>query len=208
MFEGVACLSRLQVIGVSDLDSASAVAREDRKGDLKQAMEQYAQVEELLEKNPDAVRYRGVRDRLAPIVALAPNHLSAKFLLAMSQEKTPRRLSKEATEYYLAAAIRTALPAIDSKRKLTDTPAIAPEAVKEALKSFDRLHRVGDPALVPLCDAWRDFIRVFGATTAGSSVAGNSTAQVLQSKSQGIELIGTRVNVTREVLEKALREGE
>jgi len=143
-----------------------------------------------------------VRDKLTSIAALAPNHLSAKFLLAMSQEKTPRRLSKEATEYYLAAAIRTALPAIDSKRKLTDTPAIAPEAVKEALKSFDRLHRVGDLTLVPLADAWRDFIRVFGATSTG-----NSTAQMLQSKSQAIELIGTRMNVTREGLEKALRKG-
>src|SRR5213079_3589441 len=107
------------------------------------------------------------RDKLTKVIELCPNHLSAKLLALMSEDKQPRRLSSGASLYYTAVAIRTVLPIIEQQNKDINNKQITPQAIKENLRSLDKLRRLADPHVVPLVDAWRDFVKTLSDAQTG-----------------------------------------
>ena len=177
-------------------------ARTDRDEKLQHAIEMFGQVQEALNKSADALKGKAIREKLASIIDLAPNHYSAKLLLLASQEKQPRRLSATASLFYTAIAIRGVMPAIDGKNKVAKIQDAAPAAIVESLKNIDRVKRVADPTVVPLVDAWREFIRALGDVRTGVG-----SVQTLQMRASTLEDAAVKLNARRDVMEKMLREG-
>ncbi len=77
-------LSRFQILGLATLDDALAVADIKRPEKLTKAMELFVSVQKLTGTTPlsQLIKNTRVQERLKEILALAPNHLSAKHLLA------------------------------------------------------------------------------------------------------------------------------
>src|SRR5262249_24202500 len=105
VWEGPKLLTNIQVIGISNLTQAEAVARVDRDEKRAAALKLFGEVQAKLAKSPDSVHYKECLDKLSSIVDLAPNHYSAKLLLAVGQNKQPHKLSATATMYYTFVSI-------------------------------------------------------------------------------------------------------
>jgi hypothetical protein len=87
-------LMRGQIFGVRTVGEAVEVGRKDKSGDLAKAIEEYKKVQRYLEKNSMGVlRSSPVQDALQEVIRLAPNHLSAKYLLLAAQNRAPTRIS-------------------------------------------------------------------------------------------------------------------
>jgi hypothetical protein len=202
VYEGSALLQRIQVIGIATLDSAAAVARADRKEDLATAIKLFAEVQATLKKSPEQIRSKAVKEKLAGIVTLEPNHFSAKLLALVSQDKQARRLTSGATLYYLAVAIKGVTPALEDLAKATDRQKVPPAALTEGIKTMDRLRRIADPKLLPLLDAYREFVRAVADAQAGSI-----SIKALEGRVKAVSDAEARFETNRDLMEKLLREG-
>ena len=202
VYEGPQLLSKIQLIGIATLDDATAVARVDRADNLKRAIELFAEVQTALAKSPEQIKTKAVRDRLAEIVDLAPNHHSAKLLMAVATDKQPRRLSSGATLYYMALAIEGVVPALKELTKATDRQTVTPVAIKDGIRTLDRIRRIADPPLIPLLDSYRDFLR-----GVADAQAGTIPVNALKARIKAVEDAEAKVKVNRDVMEKMLREG-
>jgi hypothetical protein len=202
VYEGAALLSRIQVIGIGTLDDAAAVARVDRAERLARAIELFADVQATLKKSPDQIRMKPVREKLSEITEIAPNHYSAKLLLLVATQKQPRRLSSGATLYYMAVAMSGVKPALLNLIQATDRQKIPPVAITDGIKTLDRLRRIADPPMIPLVDAYREFIKAVADAQAGAI-----TLPQLKARIKAVEDAETKVKANRDMMEKMLREG-
>ncbi len=117
-----------QILGVGTFEEALAAARTDRPENLRSAMRQFEEIARLLEENPRALANPSVKARLEDVVALAPQHMSAHFLLLGIEGRLPRTLSLPASQVRLAQEIRPLLrfalagTSIEDSRALLPTP--------------------------------------------------------------------------------------
>ncbi|MGI9240916.1 MAG: S16 family serine protease [Verrucomicrobiales bacterium] len=96
---GMAPLMKIQVFSISDFDEAFALARAERgAGDkVQSALDEFAKVQAVYRKNPKGfgktLRHPKMVEKLEAISDAAPNHLSAKILLAYARGNQPKSLS-------------------------------------------------------------------------------------------------------------------
>jgi Lon protease (S16) C-terminal proteolytic domain len=85
----------IQIFSIATLDDAAAVARVDRAANLAKAMETFAQVQRSLPANATAYTLRspGIYRTIWEVQRLAPNHLSAEFMLRAANNQLPATLS-------------------------------------------------------------------------------------------------------------------
>ncbi|MBI5394041.1 MAG: hypothetical protein HZA91_01960, partial [Verrucomicrobia bacterium] len=90
-----AMLWSAQILSITTLDDAAAVARVDRAANLAKAMELFGQVQRSLgaSATPFALRSPGIVQTLQQVMQLAPNHLSAEFMLRSAGGRMPLTLS-------------------------------------------------------------------------------------------------------------------
>ncbi|PTY02337.1 hypothetical protein DB346_09510 [Verrucomicrobia bacterium LW23] len=104
-------LARTQIFGVTTLDDALAVARKDRTANLQKAIDLFAAFAKELDSSasPASLAKAGAATRLKEILTLAPNHLSAKYLLELANGTAPRRLTQRASIEQVFEAARPIL---------------------------------------------------------------------------------------------------
>ena len=92
---GPAMLWQAQLFAVENLDQAAAVARQDRAEHLAQAMTQFAQLQKSLgpQATVTALSTPNTVQALQEVLKLAPNHLSAEFMLLGARGQLPTKLS-------------------------------------------------------------------------------------------------------------------
>ncbi|MBT8043333.1 MAG: hypothetical protein KJO79_00150, partial [Verrucomicrobiae bacterium] len=100
--------TRWEVLTAGTLDEAMAAATQTTEGDLHEASQLFASIQQLANKSAvtKLAVNRAVRTRLANIINLAPNHLSSKILLIQGSGKRPMRLSKIALAHALLPVVQ------------------------------------------------------------------------------------------------------
>jgi hypothetical protein len=92
---GPAMLWQAQLFAVENLDQAAAVARQDRAAPLAQALTLFAQLQKSLgsQATVTALSTPNTVQALQEVLKLAPNHLSAEFMLLGARGQLPTKLS-------------------------------------------------------------------------------------------------------------------
>jgi hypothetical protein len=106
-----------QVFTISNLHEAVALARTDRPDRLAKAIAMFAELRQALTANSRAALHAAsTKAKLREILELAPNHLSARCVLALCDGTAPRTLSADATRYQLSAIYYPYLPLLDGNK--------------------------------------------------------------------------------------------
>lgn len=93
LIEGIKPLYQIQTFSLETFDQAKALAGKNRTGDLQKAIDEFTEVQKVLQKNEKYIRNQAVRTKLRAIVKLAPNHMSARLLFLHGERKGPKKLS-------------------------------------------------------------------------------------------------------------------
>jgi Lon protease (S16) C-terminal proteolytic domain len=204
IYEGSALLTKIQVLGVADLDDAASVARLDRAAKLKRAIDLFGEVQSVLKDAPLRVHDKGIHDKLAEIVKLEPNHFSAKLLLLLSENRAPKRMSPGTTLYYTNVAVNTMLPALlhpVSQPNMSINP-VTPAIVEAGMKKLRKVRWYGDWQILPFVDATQDFMQAMLDFDDGQI-----TRQDLEAKAHAVQDQADKLNTDRDLWEKMIREG-
>ena len=103
----ISALWDVQVFGADTLQDEVAVARKDRSKELYEAIEIFADLRGKLRqpgKAMSVLHKPTTKETLSRILELAPNDLSAKFLLEIANNSAPHTLSVNASLYRLGVA--------------------------------------------------------------------------------------------------------
>lgn len=120
----------VQVFTIANLQEAVALARTDRPEGLVNAINLFGDLQVALNKNQRlALREPGTKSTLKQILDLAPNHLSAKCVLALCDGTAPKTLSANATAYQLSVIYYPYLEAINKNRNKQLDRTTLPKAV-------------------------------------------------------------------------------
>lgn len=100
--------TRWEVIAADDLDQALTLATADGNGPVAEASQQFESIRTAAEKTSvtQLAVNRIVRSRLTRILALAPNHLSARMLLLQGSGKRPMRFNQQTLALVLLPSVK------------------------------------------------------------------------------------------------------
>lgn len=200
VYEGPSIVTNVQVLGISNLDDAAAVARADRAGDLAKAIDLFSQVQASMQNSRDYIYTDGAITKLNQVVALAPNHYSAKLLLLVAQRKVPR-LSAAASKYYTFVAVHEMwdnLAAQSQGGKTQLTQAI----VDTILGKLNKVRPLSDLTVRPYIDAWIDYIQVCNDMRMGEASEGFANE-----KYHELMDASSKLDANRDLAEKMLQQG-
>ncbi|HSZ57945.1 MAG TPA: S16 family serine protease [Tepidisphaeraceae bacterium] len=203
VYEGRSLITNIQVLGAGTLEEATAVARTDRAPKLKEATEAFDSIAADLKTSPEKVHLPEYQTRLKHIVELAPDHLSARLLLLISQNKQPRTMSAAASIYYTMVGSQQAMPDVfiqlwAAQRVVRQSSA----AVGAGLTSLVHIRGKVDPKVLPFVDAMIGFIQASAAANTGR---GNPRA--LEARRQQVYEALSQLQTDRTLMEKMLHEG-
>jgi hypothetical protein len=139
----------IQVFGIANLSELIEVARTDRAPELTQAIEQYRAVQQRIQRSSLlALSDAAVQNALAGVLKLAPNHLSAKYLLLYARGRSPTRLSLATSMQQIVACTGPLLvfiaPVAPAEVNMPD------DAFKRARQSLAELRNKVDKDAEPL----------------------------------------------------------
>jgi hypothetical protein len=166
IYSGSEMVTDIQVIGISSLVDAVAVARSDRAPRLAQAIALFAEVQKDLKDKPlerAELEKKEVQEKLAKVLELAPEHLSARLLLAVAQDKLPKTLSATASRYYTFLAVRSMVAFLAERAESNQTYQVTSGVVRAGLADLHKLRPRADSNVRPLIDAWSKFIEAWSA---------------------------------------------
>jgi len=139
--------TRWEVIAVSDIHEALAVAAKKSDSDLAKASRLFDSIRSLARKTAvtKLAVNRAVRSRLAKILQLAPNHLSAKILLLQGSGKRPMRFNETALAHNLLPVVKTMHHALNGDVNVDklSTPSLK-KTHEEAREKLDKIARLVD----------------------------------------------------------------
>jgi hypothetical protein len=202
IYDGLPAVTDAQVLGISTLDSAAAVARVDRDSKLAQAIDLFTQIQQSMKQSPDYLKTAKAQTDLQQVLDLDPDHLSAKVLLSIAQGTARTRLTASASEYYTLVAVNFALPMINDQLKSGTKSPVLPAMVDESLNRLRLVHQRSDPHILPLIDAWHDWIQA-----SSDYESGDASDDYLESKRLAVLDAMTKLQANRELIEKMLHEG-
>lgn len=97
LLDGPGPLAGIQIFGLHKVDQAIQLANTPRQGELETAINTFASVQEVLQRNRQQMygmlHNPHVLNKLREVLTAAPNHLSAKYLLLYGTDRLPRNLS-------------------------------------------------------------------------------------------------------------------
>jgi hypothetical protein len=201
-YSGPATVVNLQIIGITDLDSAVAVVRVDRDAKLAKAISMFGGIQSIMKAMPGYLAQPEAKAKLTEILQLAPQHLSAKLLLGIASGEQPKTLSATASQYYTSLAVRGMLPILAEREFTKDSPPIQSATLSAGLADLRKLRPLAHPQVQPLIDAWSRFIQVWN-----SQQQGNAAKTVLDRQRQILIDEMTRLQTNAELMQKMLKEG-
>ena len=168
---------------------------------LAQAIDLFAQIQQAMGKSSAYIYGRDAHAKLTQVLALAPNHYSAKLLLMVNGRNLPR-LSARASEYYTFVAVESMWETMHVQAQAGATPQLTAAATDAALKELHKLRPLADLRVQPYVDAWIDFIQGCDQLRQGTT-----TWQMVETKHQALLNEGIKLDANRDLAEKMLHEG-
>jgi hypothetical protein len=199
---GSSALWEIQVFSISTLQQAIALARTDRPQALAEAIKLFAELQPQLNKNQRTfLRNPQTQKTLKRILELAPNHLSARHLLAIADNTAPKTLSANGTIYQLSVIFYPYRTVISSGQRL-DRSALPAHVTALARKRLNTLRPMAHKDLGALVADISAFIEAIDGF-AGGSVSGN----VVMTKAQSLDARFATLNNDPDFVAKLVREG-
>ncbi len=203
VYGGSSLLINTHVIGAATLEDAAAIARTDRPEAIAAAVKLFDDLQPELKKFPEHVHVKNVQDILQQIVTLVPNDFSARMLLAIGQNKAPKKLSSIATLYYMSIADRQVGPTLRDRSKLDSIKStMTPVAVQQGLNELFKLRGMGAPEVMPLLEAEVKLIQGINNVEIGRAVPQSVLPLI-----QNFEDAESRLKSDHGWMEKLLKEG-
>jgi hypothetical protein len=201
VYNGPSLITDIQVIGISDLDDAVAVMRTDRDAGLVKAMSLFEEVQQNIHKSSSYIHSKEAQEKLVQVLDLAPQHLSAKLLLMIAQNKQPKTLSATASMYYTFVAVDPMVSILNDRAE-SGKIEVPSGAVKQGLADLKKLSPMADPSIRPLINAWSRLIW-------GCSMyqAGNLSAEALDKLNQAKNDEMATLRADQDLLQKMVKEG-
>ncbi len=198
---GHSSLWNIQVFSIATLQDAVALVRRDRAPNLVQAIQAFDALKAILAKDESILKTDGTRATLKHILTLAPNHLSAKQLLAISEGTADRTLSANGTLYQLSIILYPFRVLLHSGQEINRNT-LPVGLIAAARKRIDALQLISNPDLHPLLRDVRVFIEAMDGF-AGKYVS----LATLQVKTANLEAGFTNLSTDPEFVEKLVHEG-
>ena len=206
-----AMLWSAQLFSIATLDDAAAVARKDRTENLTKATALFAEVQARLSSNSGAAALRSpwVYQSLREVLRLAPNHLSAEFMLRAANNQLPNALSLGESLEQIWAAAGPLLGFLfadykepeKSKRYYFDR--VPKETTKMALERLDWLQMRLNPKTRDLKVAMVDYMVSLDQLHRASTFSSGTLRQHLEKRDR---VLGEahKLGVDRKVLEEMM----
>jgi hypothetical protein len=192
----------VQTLGAGTLQEAMAVVRRDRSPRLAEALRVFGGLQPQFAKSGKAaLRDPDVLSALRRVVTLAPNHLSAKLLLAQAAGSAKPTLSIGATLYQLSVVAFPYRPFIAERESVTraNLPAATTTNARRQLNALRQLaHK---DALTVIAD-----LSAF-VEKAEAVAAKQGKPAELDERRGALTAHLSALSVDRDVLEKLVREG-
>jgi hypothetical protein len=159
IFNGTTELTNTQVIGISTLDDAVAIARSDRDPNEQQAIDLFSEIQKSMQASTDYLHSDDALTKLTKVTQLAPNHLSARLLLQIAQNTARRHLTPMASIYYAQMELVSVIPVLTEKDVATGTQHLMPAAVNTAIRKLNYLRPRADIRVQPFVDSCIELIQ-------------------------------------------------
>ena len=192
----------MQLIGISTLSDAVATVRVDRAPKLNEAIAIFASLQQAAKDNPGYLNGKDAQEKLAKVLELAPQHLSARILLAAAQGKLPKTLSATASEYYTFVAVRVMLGILNERADSTASGQVPSAALRAGLMDLRKLRPLADADVRPLIDAWARFIQAWTALQQGTG-----SSETLETQRQFLLDEMAQEQADSQMMQKMLKEG-
>ncbi|MGD0390232.1 MAG: S16 family serine protease [Tepidisphaeraceae bacterium] len=202
IFNGVSEITNIQVIGISTLDDAAAIARTDRDPKENEAIKIFSEIQQSMQASPKYFRSDEAQAKLQHVTELAPNHLSARLLLQIAQHKLRQRLTPWASEYYAEMELSSVIPVLTDKDVATGTQHLMPAAVDKAISALRRLRPISDVRIQPFVDSCIELIQARSDYDVGAG-----SHEALMEKYQAYSDEFDKLRGDRALMEKMLHEG-
>ena len=202
IFNGVSEIEDIQVIGISTLDDAAAIAPADRSPKEQQAIDLFSEIQQSIQASPGYLHSDEALKKLKHVTELAPNHLSAKLLLQIAQNTERRRLTAWASEYYAEMELSSVIPVLTDKDIATGTQHLMPAAVNAAIMKLKHLRPISDIRIQPFIDSCMELIQARSDYDVGAA-----SHETLMEKYQAYSDEFDKLRGDRALMEKMLHEG-
>jgi len=202
IFNGISEIENIQVIGISTLDDAAAIARANRDPKEQQAIDLFSEIQQSIQASPGYLHSDDALNKLKQVTQLAPNHLSAKLLLQIAQNTQRRRLTAWASEYYAEMELSSVIPVLTDKDVATGTQHLMPAAVEAALAKLKHLRPISDIRIQPFIDSCMELIQARSSYDAGAE-----SREGVMEKYQAYSDEYDKLKGDRALTEKMLHEG-
>jgi hypothetical protein len=202
IFNGVSEITSIQVIGISTLDDAAAIARSDRDPKEDEAIKLFSEIQQSMQASGKYLRGDDAQNKLKHVTELAPNHLSARLLLEMEEHKLRQRLTPWASQYYAEMELSSVIPVLTDKEVATGTQHLMPAAVDKAIVALRRLRPISDTRIQPFVDSCMELIQARSDYDVGAG-----SHETLMEKYQAYSDEFDKLRGDRALMEKMLHEG-
>ena len=154
--DGVMPVTHIQVFTIRDFDQAKALAVAEKAEPLAEAIAEFALVQRAVgQRGPNVLRNVKVKAKLANVLKLAPNHLSAKLLLDSATGRAPRSLSLLGSLENIERSAASLLEAARGGKSGRDT--LAPDELAGGITELKRVRMKLDRRTWPYADSIHDF---------------------------------------------------
>jgi hypothetical protein len=163
---GDAALWDVQIFSIHTLRDAVALARRDRAPKLAEAIKQFDELRPQLAKGGRPFLTKpATREALKAVAELAPNHLSARYLLAMSEGKFQRTLSANATMYQLSVIFYPYIEFLKADKP--DRAALPAQVTAVARRRLNALRPMAHKDILPVVADMSAFVEAADGLVAG-----------------------------------------
>ena len=206
VLRGAAAMWEIQVLSSDTLDDAIAVMRKDRDAKLVEALRLFDELRtECAGKEPEqAFAVAATRSKMARVLELAPNHVSAKYLLQLADGKRPTRLSLMTTLDEGFAAMGVMRSGLQQPRAELATAT----ALDAASRGIAAIKKIGDPTAAPVLDAILNFCVAYEIWAKDSHVLDlqdkSIAAEEFRAKHRELVAALAKVTTDREVIDQWL----
>jgi hypothetical protein len=199
----------LQVFSAAKVDDAVALTRADREAKLKQAIELYAGLQKDM-KNVGSLKTPAMQTKLATILDLAPNHISAKFALDIAKGQGPRTLTRNASVIEIFVAANPFWEAVSDKKKKQkitrdELPVSTIKSMKAELNAIKRYTHPDVEGLRKSMLVWIDTIdTILGS---GGKEVTERDVRIVEQRRDALVKELKRLNSDEALVAKMMREG-
>jgi hypothetical protein len=204
ILHGNSAVAEIQIFSIATLQDALAIGKKEKDPKLAEAIKRFTELQPSLAKFEKLTLQKAeTKAALKKILELAPNHLSARHLLAVAEGKAPKNLSVTATIYKLHATMYPYYVLLSSDNKISRST--LPELMTAtARKSFNTLRPIAHKDLLPLLTDQSAFIEAMDVFAQKPS---SSSWEALKTRWGTLQARFAELRTDKEITESLRREG-